>query len=292
MRSRLRLHVAGAMVLQACLATAAAKVAPGTAAGTLTIDGTAVELTYAYAMSQPNVFKKEQMDTAVLLTDTALPPEALKVEDLQRATRGIKNSVLFAIDASGKPQLEIVHHVALGGMVLQMSGFTHAKFTGAPITKEHIEGSFATQGEEDFMKHRYKLAVSFNANVVQAILPEPLPNAQTGQKLPPGGGEPGKAFLALQKAIHEKDLAAIKKLKPADAPNLTDEQLKVMLGLMDAMTPKDAKITEGYVKGDVAALYVAGTEQGQPKYGTVEVRRVNGVWGGVKVSWSDQPPKK
>src|SRR5687767_14743964 len=136
MRTRLRLSMAGALVLQAGLATAADKVALGTAAGNLTIDGKAVKLTHAYAMSQPNPFNKEQMDTVVLLTDTALPPEAMRVEDLERATRGITNAVLFAIDASGKPQREVVHHVALGDRTLQMSGFTRAKFAGAPITKE------------------------------------------------------------------------------------------------------------------------------------------------------------
>jgi hypothetical protein len=279
--------------LPVALAGAAGKQAPGTAAGTLTIDGKAVKLTHAYALLQPNTFEKEKMDTVVLLTDTALPPEALKVEDLERATRGLKNAALFAIDATGRPQREVVRHAALGDNVLQVSGFTRAKFSGPPITAERIEGSFATKAEEDFMSHKYTLSVSFNADVVKATLPEPLPNTQTGQKLPPGGGDPGKAYLAVQAAIQKKDLAAVRKMKPADAPDLPDEQLKAMLELMAAMTPKNVKITEGYVKGDVAALHLVGTgEDGKAKYGTVEVRRAGGTWRAGSVSWSDQPPKK
>ena len=173
-----------------------------------------------------------------------------------------------------------------------MSGFTNAKFTPGPAAKERIEGAFATKGEEDFAQHKYTLAVSFNANLVKAVLPEPLPNAQTGQKLPPGGGDPGKAYLAFQTAIQKKDLAAIKKLKPADAPDIPDEQLKGMLEMMAAMTPKDVKIAEGYVKGDVAVLYLTATQDGKPRYGTVEIRRASGVWWGVKESWSDTPPRK
>ena len=150
------------------VAAPTAKLTPGTASGTLSIDGKVVKLTHAYAGSRPNPFHEDQRDTLILLTDAALGPDALKAPDLEEASRAVANSVLFAINAKGESIREVVHHAALGAQSLQMSGFTNAAYTAGPASKDHIEGSFATKHVEDFAGHKYELAVTFRASFVKA----------------------------------------------------------------------------------------------------------------------------
>jgi hypothetical protein len=170
MRHHLRLEFVTVLAILVSLGAApAAKVAPGTASGTLSIDGKVVALKHAYAGSRPNPFHEDQRDTLVLLTETALAPGA--VGDLEEASSGPANSVLFAINAKGESILEVVHHASLGGQHLRMSGFTNATYTAGPVTKGTISGAFATKHEEDFAGHKYVLAVTFNAKLVNSRAP-------------------------------------------------------------------------------------------------------------------------
>src|SRR5581483_181019 len=50
---------------------------PGTAKGTITFNGKAKTLSYAYAWKQPSNFDKSRMDTVVLLSDTKLDEATL-----------------------------------------------------------------------------------------------------------------------------------------------------------------------------------------------------------------------
>jgi len=58
------------------------------------------------------------------------------------------------------------------------------------------------------------------------------------------------------------------------------------------MLPKNPKITDGYAKEGKAVLYVEGTVEGEKEYGIVELVRKENMWGIVKESWSNSPPKK
>lgn len=267
---------------------------PGTASGTFSIDGKAIELHFAYAMAQANPFDEKKTDTAILLTDRPLPEAAFSgVKDLEAAGRlEPRNSVLFVLDETGQAMREVVHHDVLGDMSLQMSGMTHAEITLKPRAGDRIEGSARTKGPEDFLKHKYEVKAQFTALVRQARRDAPPPDAKTGQKLPSGGGEPGKAYLALQEAIRKKDLAAIRKAKPADAPDMSDEDLRKGLEIMAAMTPAKISIDDGYVAGDAAVLYVSGVLEGEKQYGTVKLAKVGGAWRPAGESWSNKPPAK
>ncbi|HEV2064203.1 MAG TPA: hypothetical protein VGS00_06610 [Thermoanaerobaculia bacterium] len=201
---------------------------PGTASGSFSVDGKTIGLHYAYAMAQANPFDEKKTDTAILLTDKPLPEAAFAgVKDLEAAGRlEPHNSVLFVLDESGQAMREVVHHDTLGDMSLQMSGMTHANITIKSRAGGRIEGSAQTKGPEDFLKHKYEVRAQFQAPMRQAHRDTPSPDAKTGKKLPPGGGEPGKAYLALQDAIRKKDLAAIRKAKPADMPDMSDDDLR------------------------------------------------------------------
>lgn len=265
----------------------------GSATGTLSIDGKAIDLKHAYAMAQPNVFEAQKTDIALLLTQHPLPEGALRdLEDLGDATRGLKGFVYFKIQDEGKPIYEMIDHPALGDMRLQMSGFTHAAFTARSLSKDLIQGSFKTDKPEEFMGHRYELAVRFNASVLQAKRPEPLPDAKTGTRLPTDGGEPGKAYLRYHKALLNRDIDTVRSLAPEPDAPMTQEEMQKAIEFMSEFTPKDTAITEGYVREDRAVLYLTGTLDNEKNYGTVEMIRKGGAWKIRKESWSNTPPEK
>lgn len=60
---------------------------------------------------------------------------------------------------------------------------------------------------------------------------------------------------------------------------------------MAQLSPKNPKITGGYVKDRQPVLYLTGTVEGKKQYGTVEMILKEGTWRAVKDSWSNIPPK-
>ena len=269
----------------------------GTASGTLTIDGKGIPLKYAYAMSQPNTFDAAKDDIAVLLTEKSLPDGALNgIGDLRDATRNHHGYAYFKINNAGKPIYELIDHPATKEgkySQIQMSGFTHAGFVPRRTGKDRVEGSFATSKPEDFMTYKYEIKVEFSAPLLKAKLPEPLPSAKDGQKLPAGGGTPGKAYQAHRKAIRDKDIAALRRMAPdSETKDMSDSDLEKAIDFMNTISPATPKITRGYVKGDKAVLYVEGVLKGEKQYGTVELAAKGKTWFIVHESWSNKLPKK
>lgn len=265
----------------------------GSASGAVTIDGNKLMLKHAYVMAQPNTFDEQKTDIAVLITGQPLPADALKdLEDLNDAAREQHGWVFFKINNERKPIHEVIDHPKLGKNRLMMSGFTNAEFSSKTFGKDRVEGTFETKKAVDFMGHQYEIKVTFQAPVLQAKQPEPLPDAKTGTALPSGGGEPGKAYLAYVKTIHTKDLKGFRKSLSPDKANLSDDELKEGLEFLGQMTPKDLKITRGFMAGDRAVLYVFGTIEKEKEYGTIEMKKTGAEWQMVSEKWSDKPPKQ
>jgi len=273
----------------------AGEMKPGTASGSILIDGASMKLNHAYAMAQPNTFEKEKTDIAVLLTEKPVPVKAFKdVEDLRDVAVRQHTWVYFEINDKLKPITEVIDHPSLNGQQLQVSGITHADFVQNEINKDRISGFFKTKKEEKIFDHIYQVNVAFNAPILQAKMPDPLPNAKTGETLPSDGGDPGRAYMNFVRAIHRKDLKTIKKLAPSPEEGIqfSDEELKEAMEFMAALTPKDPKITKGFVEKNRAALYVIGTLEKEKQYGTIEMIRKEGEWRVKKESWSNTPPEK
>ena len=265
----------------------------GKATGALTIDGKRITLKYAYAMAQPNTFDAGKTDIAVLLTEEPLDEDALTdIEELDDAVMRQHGWAFFKLDEDGKPIHEMIDHPAAGGGRLIMSGFTQAEFVSKKMGKDRVEGSFKTKKTEDFMGHPYSIKVDFSAPILQAKVPEPLPDVKTGRTLPKGGGQPGKVYRAYLKAVLDKDIAALRTLVPDKTQNMSDSEIKESLEFVAGLLPKNPKITDGYAKEGRAVLYVEGTLEGEKQYGTVELVKKENMWGIVKESWSNTPPKK
>jgi hypothetical protein len=265
----------------------------GEVVGTLSIDGKTIDLKYAYAIAQPNVFDKEKTDIAVLLTEMPLQEGALTdVEDLGDAARGLGAFAYFKIQDQSKPVYEMIAHPVLGDSRLQMSGFTHATFAPRALSRDLIEGSFRTEKPEEFVGHRYEIKVQFSTSITHAKRPEPLPDARTGTRLPADGGEPGKTYRRYHRALLNKDIDTVRNVAPEPDVPVSEEKIREAVEFMAELTPKDSTITEGYVQGDRAVLYLTGTLDNEKNYGTVEMIKKGGAWKIKKESWSNTPPGK
>ena len=118
------------------------------------------------------------------------------------------------------------------------------------------------------------------------------PAAKGAKKLPPGGGEPGAAYLAYFAALNKGDVAGLKKLKLPELEGFDDSVIKVWAERMKSDVPQNVKFLDGTVDGDVATLHVTAVEIGEPEWGTVTMKKVEGVWRKENASWTMVPPKK
>jgi hypothetical protein len=107
-----------------------------------------------------------------------------------------------------------------------------------------------------------------------------------------------KVYAAWVKAVKAGDLAAWKKLVPAEASQQIEAQAKEMkktpkdvLDFLGAMSPDENTVTGLKVDGTKATLSVTGKTKGEPKpsYGKVEMIQEGGAWKVGKQSWGDKP---
>jgi hypothetical protein len=113
-----------------------------------------------------------------------------------------------------------------------------------------------------------------------------------GTPLPRGGGEPGRAYLALNAAMRAGDVDALAKLLPPDRVAAMEAargtpDFAAQMAMMQAMAPTDVVITGGRRDGDTAWLEFTATEFGQPRAGTATMARRDGRWVIVEESTRD-----
>jgi hypothetical protein len=103
-----------------------------------------------------------------------------------------------------------------------------------------------------------------------------------GIKLPDGGGEPGKAYMAFINAAYSKDHAQLCKLMagPAEVPQCL-QQKEALDGYIAMFTqPESHKVLGGFMKGEEATLNVAYTFASAPQStGFVVMKQMKGRWG-------------
>jgi hypothetical protein len=144
------------------------------------------------------------------------------------------------------------------------------------------------------MKRLIRLALA--ALLAAAVLP-------AAATPPKGAGDAAKSpqakvYLEWVKAVKAGDLAAWKKLVPAEASQQIEAQAKEMkktpkdvVEFLGMMSPDENTITGLKVDGKKATLSVTGKTKGEPKpsYGKVEMIEEGGAWKVGNQSWSDKP---
>jgi len=264
-----------------------AKAAENTVTGKLTVGDQSVEINHVYAYAEPGFFDKKKLDVVVMMCDAQVPAKAMRdiFELMKLRDAGTLHCVRQIINTEKQVINYEVMHKAFG---MQESGAsTYHVFEAKTFDAGTIEGRARTTSErKSFKDVPYSYDITFRAAI------EPMPNKKAGKKLPADGGAPGKAYLAHNKKILTMDIAEIRKsAPPGELDKTSDEELKAMLALAVAMTPKDPKITEGYENGDKGILFVTSIVDKQKQYGTIEMEKQDGQWVVARESWSDTPPE-
>jgi len=257
------------------------------AKGTLVVEGKAVGITRVYAYARPGFFDKRKQDVVVLLCDAPVPAEA--VRDVFGLAKLIDAGTLHCVQQTINTEKQVINyevkHKRFG--MPEGGASSYHVFTAKTFDDRTIAGrAYTTSPQESFEKVPYSYDITFTAAF------DPMLNEKTGKKLPAGGGDLGKAYLAQNRKILSTDVAAVRKAAPPGELDKTpDEEIKTMLELTAAMTPKDPKITEGYInaKGDRGLLSATGMFKDQLQYGTIEMEKKNGEWVVTGESWGDAP---
>lgn len=146
---------------------------------------------------------------------------------------------------------------------------------GASGTMGHID---APRIENNRLRGHYvHFGDLFGSSVVIDLqLDAELWQAPKSTPLPADGGAPGAAYLALVGAIKAGDRAAIQAMQPKDRPAPSDSEFAEMLPMMQAMTPKQPRITGGKLYGSTARIELIDESSQAPA--SAEMRQEDGHW--------------
>ncbi len=144
--------------------------------GTFTVKTATTKFAYAYTYWKPNFFDASKKDLFVLLSDVAVPPEAIPKDDAGIATIGglVRAGKVHALElhfSPAKKQLDsaenaAVYHVGLEPGRYGMSGM-HV-FTAKTFTDTLLEGTARTDGPQDHEGVPWQYEVHF-----KVTLPKP-----------------------------------------------------------------------------------------------------------------------
>ena len=271
------------------LAASRPKIADGRASGSLKIDGMDVKLAHSIARTKPNAFDEKKTDVVVLLTNEPATNEML-LDDGKRSAAvdsGTLRGLMVTLDSDEKPY----HLHVLVPKGFQLSGSGIWNFDPYDFSNQHVSAKFFTTEAQSFMGERsYTYDVTFAVPVQAIKAPDEITvDASTGTKLPANGGDPGKAYMAFDKAARTGNLNELKKLasKTRPLPDVTPDEMKEMLAMLKALRPAKVKVNGGFVDGDHATL---STEAEDPDSkakmkGTIEMAREDGAWKVLAEKW-------
>lgn len=250
-----------------------------TVTGSITVNGKKATLDHVTAIRKDGNVK-------VILSDHAVTPVQLGDDFAMHDMKDISG-----VEVEINPDGQIPSGTFYSPLLTKFGGSFSAtgmhKWEGT-IKGDTIEGKLSTPKGE-FFDNTYEYSVTFKASIASGkALAAPAPVLK-GKPLPADGGEPGKAYRAYIVILKAGNPAKIKAAISAErAKQMSDDDLKKMLPMIQAMMPNDIKIGSGAVDGDHATLNVTGKEKegGAKSTGTVDLVREGGVWKVEKESWS------
>ena len=259
---------------------------PGTATGTMTVGGKKTTLKYAVAR---NHVDEGKTNIRVLLSNVPVTVE--QFDDIGAMMELADSGKLTGIEVEITPDKKIISgQLYSPEFHLQGNNFSAVgmhEFTPTKFTKTALAGKLSTSHESSFNKVSFAYSATFNAAVQTPKAAEPA--KLKGTPLPAGGGDLGKTYLAFTKSIAAGDMNAVKNGVSAErAAQMNTPDFKEMFPLIQAMQPKDIKVTGGAVDGDSATLNATGVSDGDKATGTISMVREGGKWKVAKESWSSK----
>ena len=225
-------------------------------------------------------FRKWNGNIAVVFSDQALDRKSfaddgkLNWNDFRMRPRGA--TLELDVDAEGKIHNDRISTYASSDS-MQSSGHVDAQNVKLVLdarTNDRIAGRLLLANKEEV---RFDLPVHDEDNYVYA--------SPTAKPLPADGGEPGRALLALTKALESGDMEAIiaQSMPPEQAPamraQVAEQGEDKFLSMMRLMRPVRAQVKGGSVDGDSAVVdFSGGMADGSAVAGKAEMKRLEGRW--------------
>ncbi len=249
--------------------------------GTLTANGTTVQLPYVYVYALDEGFY-DPADPTWKILFVEHPVEERDVDetvwDSAYVELGVTRTAEFG---EGEPTLQVYsQNIKLsadsGG---NLSGGSYPAIEITTAGPDRFAGRVWHAEPQEFFDDVFQYDLTFDA-------PLSDPDAPIGDLLPAGGGDPGAAYAAWVAAIHSGDLEQIRRLVPPDmASELDSEEARDSLEFMAALTPTDITVLGGSSDGETAVLQVEGMMDGKQVSGEVTLQKVSGVWMATSSSW-------
>jgi hypothetical protein len=272
-------------LIAAAVLPGALMAASGMASGTLTVNGQAVQMKYAYAARFPDWFDKTKLGTRLVVSDMAIPVTAIQdsFEMMSLARDGKMNAIQFEIGASRNSISMSIHSNKLQGSVSVSKNFD-AK--AIPVfTEDRLEGALAAEAST-MGPMSYAYDVKFATAIAPRVVTAPPTAADTAAAAKAGSAQAYLAFVAAVRAGNKAkmlELASPKVRQMMDKPDFAEK-----LSLVQEMMPAKIQVLKAEENGDEAKLTVSGVEDGKTKQGTVTMMRQDGKWYLVKESWRSQ----
>jgi hypothetical protein len=251
--ARTVLLFAGASLSFATLA-ATAGAQEGTASGTLTVAGKTTPLTHVYARAQKGFFDATKEDILVILSDVAIPEDALSDEFARHKMAA--DGTLHGVEVVLAPDKQAVSGGLLHEAFAETQGYVSVagmhEFQAKTFDGKVVEGTLSTSKPNTFMNKTFEYTATFRAPVWH----RPPPTA-TGAAA--AQTAPGKAVLAFLKVARSGDKAAIKNLMSGEAgKELDGPNSKELIEMLKMMTPNPAtaQIDTVDIKGNAAQVTV------------------------------------
>jgi len=147
-------------------AQTASALADGKADGTLTVNGKATKVAFAYARSVADPFDSAAKDTLVIVSDVAIDAKALGDEfaRIQLGDKGKIHAFEITVDATGKPISTVWRHNGFKGPA--PSGLSTADvFTAATLDDKTVDGAYKSAAPGEFFGSTYAFDVRFRAAI-------------------------------------------------------------------------------------------------------------------------------
>lgn len=266
--------------------TLASGLARADGSGTLYQDGKQTALAGAYAFRAPDPFDKTKEITTVVFSDRKIDAAAANAaadrgeavaDQLRRADA---TRVELNIDDDGS--LENVNIIS-GGSSGSQSGSGWYTMKLARHDAKRIEGTFRTNDEADKKSGRF-----YDLRFALDLAGPP----DLGAALPPGGGEPAKAYMGYLAALKKGDVDALAKTMTHERAaeilaHRNDPDFKAMFGFIQESAMRDPKVTKAFSHGDTATIELSGKDGGgNAATSTATMQKEGGSWRLAKESMS------
>jgi hypothetical protein len=279
---------ASRLLLASILALALPAVAPAApVTGQFVLDGKPVAVKEVAAFRMRDQFKPRELETYVVVSATPVDKAAIGAS-LDPYTTAINDPAVmsadylaFTVRANGEVAMNAhvggTQYIDTSGTMMGQRGSLTASCKENTATR--VACSVKSPKPVKAMDGpSWSVDLAFETDVV---------SRPAGKPLPAGGGDPGKAFLALRSSVGGKDLGKLLAgLVPEEAKSYQEdwrspeENLASANELLDIRLPKKPKITGGEALADDRALLeIEGEpyENGKMLY-LVEMKRVDGKW--------------